>query len=283
MQGKPILEPRDLRRYADAIVKASLGVTVGDTLVVQGEPAHRELVVAVAEAGYRAGARVVEVMYGDPLVLRARLKRGRDEALGVVTPWAAQRLRELMKPTAARAAITGESEPGYLDGIPAQRIATEFSRVAKHTAAFRRANADMSARWTGAAWPTDQWAARVYPKLSPLEGKRRLAQDFLSFCRLTDADGPGSSGWLKHLRALTRRAAKLTHLELAALELHGPGTDLRVRLSPGTRWLGGQEETPWGREDRRRTCRPRRRSRARTRPPRKARSPARSRSRSRVG
>ena len=246
MQAKPILEPRELRRYADAIVKASLGVTVGETLVVQGEPAHRELAVAVAEAGYRTGARVVEVIYGDPLVLRARLKRGRDEALGVVTPWSARRLRELMKPSAARAVITGESEPGYLDGIPPQRIATEFSRVAKQTAAYRRASLDLRARWTGAAWPTDHWAAQVYPKLSPLEGKRRLAQDFLSFCRLTDADGPGSSGWLRHVRALARRAAKLTRLELTALELHGPGTELRVRLSPGTRWLGGQEETPRG-------------------------------------
>lgn len=246
MQAKSILEPKDLRRYADAIVKASLGVTAGETLVVQGEPAHRELIVAVAEAGYRAGADVVEVLYGDPLVLRARLKRGRDEALGRITPWGALRMRELSKPSAARAAITGESEPGYLNGIPAQRIATEFGRAAKHTAAFRRANLDMRARWSGAAWPTDFWAGQVYPKLSPLEGKRRLARDFLWFCRLTDEDGPGSSGWLKHVRALARRAAKLTRLELVELELHGPGTGLRLRLVPGTRWLGGQAETPWG-------------------------------------
>jgi aminopeptidase len=246
VQGEPLLEPPELRRYADAIVKASLGVTVGETLVVQGEPAHRELMIAVAEAGYRAGAHVVEVTYGDPFVLRARLEHGRDDTLGVVTPWSARRMRELMKPSAARAAITGESEPGYLDGIPPQRIATEFSRIAKQTTAFRRANLDMRARWTGAAWPTDYWAAQVYPELPPLEGKRRLAQDFLSFCRLTDADGCGSSGWLKHVRTLARRAAKLTRLELAGLELHGPGTDLRLRLAPGTRWLGGQEETPSG-------------------------------------
>jgi aminopeptidase len=246
VQAGQILEPHELRRYAEAIVKASLGVTAGETLVVQGEAAHRELMVAVAEAGYRAGAHVVDVIYGDPLVLRARLEHGRDEALGVVTPWSARRMRELTKPSAARAAITGESEPGYLDGIPPRRIATEFSRVAKQTTAFRRANLDLRARWTGAAWPTDHWAAQIYPELPPLEGKRRLAQDFLSFCRLTDADGSGSSGWLKHVRALAQRAAKLTRLELAGLELHGPGTELRLRLVPGTRWLGGQEETPWG-------------------------------------
>ena len=54
---KPLLPAESLARYADAIVKASLGIEQGDTLVVLGEPEHRELLVAVAEAAYRAGAR----------------------------------------------------------------------------------------------------------------------------------------------------------------------------------------------------------------------------------
>jgi aminopeptidase len=246
VSGDAILEPKELRRYADAIVKASLGVTTGETLVIQAETAHRELAVAAAESGYRAGARIVEIQYAEPLLTRARLLNARDETLGVVSPWSKRRYQELAKPRAARAAITGESEPGYLDGIPPKRIAVDAARAMSQISAYRRASLDLRARWTGAAWPTDHWAAQVYPELPPLEGKRRLARDFLWFCRLTDADGSGSSGWLKHVRTLARRAAKLTRLELAALELHGPGTELRLRLVPGTRWLGGQEETPWG-------------------------------------
>src|ERR1700687_5718455 len=123
MEGDRLLEPRELRRYADAIAKASLGVTTGDTLVVTAEPAHRELAVAVATAGYRAGALVSDVWYSDPLVIRARLQHAQDGAPGLVTPWAERRSRELIKPHGARAAITGESEPGYLDGIPPKRIA----------------------------------------------------------------------------------------------------------------------------------------------------------------
>ena len=241
-----ILEPAQLRRYADAIVKAGLGVALGDTLVVQAEPAHRELAVEVVAAGYRAGATIVELQYYDPLVTRARLLNGRDESLGAFSPWAKRRMQELAKPSAARAAITGESEPGYLDGIPPKKIGLDFSRAAEQSKAFRRANLDMRARWTGAGWPTDFWAGQVYPDLSPLEGKRRLAQDFLWFCRLTDEDGKGSTGWVKHTRALARRAVKLTKLGLVALELRGPGTELDVGLASGTRWLGGPEETQSG-------------------------------------
>ncbi len=241
-----ILRPAERRRYADAIVKAALGVGAGDTLVVQAEPAHRELAVEVVAAGYRAGARIVELNYYDPLVTRARLLHGRDEAIGAVSPWAKRRWQELAKPTGARAAIIGESEPGYLDGIPAKKIGLDFARTAQQSKAFRRANLDLRARWTGAGWPTDYWATKVYPELEPLAAKRKLAQDILWFCRLTDADGKGSTGWLSHTRALSRRAVKLTKLGLVALELRGPGTALDLRLVAGTRWLGGPEVTPEG-------------------------------------
>jgi aminopeptidase len=242
----PLLESSQLRRYADAITKASLGITKGDVLLVQGSCAHRELVVAVAEAGYRAGAEVVDVSYYDPLAERARLEHGSKAALGVVTPWALRRMRELVKPHGARAVIIGTSEPDFLHGIPNRRIATDSAGVARQTKFFQRANLDLDARWTGAGWPTDYWAGQVYPELAAHEGKQRLAQELLRFCRLTDEDGKGSTGWLAHVRGLARRAARLTKLGLTALELRGPGTKLDVRLAPDTRWLGGQEQTATG-------------------------------------
>jgi aminopeptidase len=241
-----ILDPESRRRYADAIVKASLGVGKGDYLFVQGHPEHREMVVATAEAGYRAGATTVEVVYYDPLVERAHLEHGSKASLGVVSPWSLRRMRELAKPVGARAVLTGEVDHGYLDGIDPKRIAADQAGVAAQTKFFRRANLDLNARWTGAAWATDYWASQVYPDLPRLEGKRKLQRDFLWFCRLTDEDGAGARGWLDHVRAIARRSAKLTKLGLAALELRGPGTELDVKLTPGTRWLGGQEETASG-------------------------------------
>ena len=236
-----LLPSESLARYADAIVSACLGIDDGDTLVVQGEPAHRELLVAVAESAYRSGAQYVDVLTQDPLVMRARLLHGSDDALGAVSPWARRRFRELAGPHGALVQIAGEGDGGYLDGVSPERIATDYSRLAKQVSFLRRAQLNMRARWTIAGWPTDYWAGQVYPGLDPLKAKRRLARDLLSFCRLTDEDGKGTSGWRQHLRTLSRRSARLTKLDLTRLELRGPGTELEMGLAPNSRWLGGPE------------------------------------------
>jgi aminopeptidase len=245
---EPLLPPETLARYADAIVRASLGIGKGDSLVVQGEPEHRQLLVAIAESAYRAGAQFVDVVTTDPLVMRARLLHGRDDALGALSPWARRRFREISSPHGALAAIAGEGETGYLDGVPPQRIATDYSRIAKQLGFLRRAQLNMESRWTIAAWPTDHWAGQVYPKLEPLKAKRKLARDLVSFCRLADEDGKGTTGWRDHLRTLTRRSQRLTKLGLARLELRGPGTELDLGYVEGTRWLGGFETLVDGRK-----------------------------------
>ena len=248
MAPEPLLPPESLARYADAIVRASLGIEKGDTLVVQGEPEHRELLVALAESAYRVGARFVDVVTNDPLVLRALLLHGNDDALGAVSSWARRRLREASGPHGALAHIAGEGEAGYLDGIPPKRIATDYSRRAKQLDFLRRAQLNMRARWIIAGWPTDHWAGQVYPELELLEAKRRLAADLLRFCRLAEEDGKGTSGWREHVRTLSRRSARLTKLGLVRLELRGPGTELDLAFVEGTRWLGGFETLADGRK-----------------------------------
>jgi len=247
MTREPLLPAESLERYAEAIVDASLGIEKGDTLVVQGEPEHRELLVALADAAYRAGAQFVDVVTSDPLVMRAKLLHGTADAIGALSPWSRRRLREVAGPRGALAAITGEGEAGYLDGVPPERIATDYSGLAKQTAFLRRAQLNMQARWAIAAWPTDHWAGQVYPELEPLRAKRRLAADLLHFCRLSGEDGKGTTGWLKHLRTLSRRSARLTKLGLSRLELRGPGTELDVGFVAGTRWIGGPETLVDGR------------------------------------
>ena len=244
--GEAILDAADRERYADAVVRHCVYLRERDTLFVQAHPEHRELAVALVEAGYRASARRVDLDYAEPRAQAARIRHARDEYLGPVTEWRVKQLRELLEPASALVTLVGEADPGVFDGLPPERVARDSMRPLAKLPWYVRAVKEGRRRWAGAGWPTAYWASQVYPDLPPLEGQRRLARDLLWFCRLGPDDPPGAEGWSQHVEALAQRARTLTALDLERVELRGPGTDLVVRLPEGTRWLGGQEENTLG-------------------------------------
>ena len=243
---KPLLPPKDLERYANAVVKVGLSIVRGDDLIVTCQPAHRELAVAVVEAAYRAKARSVEVEYVDPFIRAAYLRSAPDKAIGFVTPWRAARVRASAKPTTATLLIGGESEPGALDGIPGDRLAADMTRPLERFPDVRRASRQGKRRWGIVAWPVPAWAARVYPEASPDAAQRKLARDLLSFLRLGPSDPPGVQGLRDHLEAIARRARRITQLKLQKVEVRGPGTALIVALHPDTLWSGGGGKNFYG-------------------------------------
>jgi aminopeptidase len=241
-----LLEPEQLERYADAVVHACLGLAEGDLLAVHAALAHRELAIALAEAGYRAGARLVEVHYLDPHARAARIRHAADEHLGHVPAWELRRERGLRRPDAASINIMGEADPGVFDGLPAERVAEDHARQAKQLKPFYRGAQAGKRRWVGVAWPTPTWAESVYPELDPLAAQQALARDLLHFCRLGPDDPPGFEGWTRHTDRLVARARALTDLDLRRLEVRTAETALDLRLVPGSRWLGGPRENAWG-------------------------------------
>ncbi|HJZ60926.1 MAG TPA: aminopeptidase [Miltoncostaeaceae bacterium] len=236
--------PEDLARYAERVLRDAVAFRPGDTLIADGETAHRELLVALAEAAYRGGARHVEIRYTDRRVQLAKLLDGTDDALGVVTPWDERRLRGTLDPRTAVVHVSGEEEPGLLAKVDPARTSTDYARRAKQLRWYLNAIVEHRVRWTIVAWPTAAWARRVYPELARTEAQRRLAADLLSFCRL--GPGDGEDGWSRHARRLERRVAALNRRRFTGLELRGPGTSLDIALVPGARWMGGGEVTTHG-------------------------------------
>ena len=236
---RELLQPQELARYADAVVKVGIAVGRGDDLLVTCQPAHREFAVALVEAGYRAGARSVDIEYTDPLVRAAYLRTAPDKSIGYVAPWRGSRVRASVKPETATLWIAGEGEPGAMNGVPGERVAADMTRSVKRFDDVRRATRLGKRRWSIAAWPTESWAGTVYPKLASDAAQRRLARELLDFCRVGKNDPPGVTGLRQHLAALRRRAQRLTRLKLQSIELRGPWTELSVALHPDSLWLGG--------------------------------------------
>jgi aminopeptidase len=235
-----------LARYAECMVKAGVALRRDDILTVTASHGHRELAVALAEAGYRAGACVVEVRYDDPQLHAARIRYAAEKCLGELTPWAGARFRRAIAPDVAVIGTLGESDPGVFDGLPPERVAAEHQRPALKLKSYVKAALDGRVRWSGCAWPTEYWAMQVYPDLGAEKAQKRLAKDLFEFCRLGPGDPPGIEGWTAHAKALQQRAQRLSRMKLERLRVRAPGTDLEVAFSPGTIWRGGRERGPYG-------------------------------------
>jgi aminopeptidase len=243
---KPLLPPDELARYADAMVRTAVAIGKDDHLIVTCEPAHREFGIALLEAGYRAGAKAVEVIYSDPLLRAARLRTAPERYVGYVSPWRAKRLRATLEPKTATLLVAGDGEPNALNDIDPKLLAIEQTAPLNQLPWLRRALGKNLRRWGIIAWPTEPWARQVYPNLKPEAAMRKLARDLMWFCRLGPEDPSGRKGLQEHLDAVRRRAGRLTKLKLAELELRAPGTELRTALHPEGLWLGGGEKNAHG-------------------------------------
>ena len=241
------MKPDELRRYAEMLVRGCLALRRGDTLLQRAAIPHRDLAVAVAEAAYRAGAAAVDVEYEDGRIYAARILHASNAALGSRTSWQRERVRALGNEDVAILQVMGEHELDVVAGLPPERVAEDSKRLAAgaEMACVRR---EGRLRGTICAWPTEDWAARVFPGLDSGKAQRRLARDILSFCRVGPNDPAGHSGWTAHLATLRRRATRLTKLDLVELEVRDHGTDLRFKIAPLSMWRGGGETDHWGRK-----------------------------------
>jgi len=230
----------------DALAALAVGVSAnvasGQTVIVRADLADAPLVRAIARAAYRRGAQQVEVDWNDPLVRKIRLQEARGAALGWVSPWVHELPTKLGEVRGARIVLAGNSAPGLYDDIDAGRLGRDTVPIPEWGVVI----AERTVNWGAVPSPTRGWAGLVHPDLDGDAALERLWSEIERVCRLDEPD-PGAA-WRARAAELTGSAERLSSAELDTLHFKGEGTDLRVGLLPGVRWLGGGLTTAWGRE-----------------------------------
>jgi aminopeptidase len=227
----------DLARYAELIVRVGANVQPGQIVFVNGLVEHAPLIRAVTESAYSAGARYVEVVYGDQHVRKAFITHGADDDLSMTWPWDLKRYEALLD-GAAIVAITGDPEPELLAGIDLARLGR--ARPLEGTKLYVQAVTERLTNWTIAAYPTEGQARQVFGE----PDVDRLWDAVARAVRLDAADPV--QAWREHVGRLRRRAERLNELALDAVRFQGPGTDLAVGLLPEAPWMCGDVETRSG-------------------------------------
>ncbi|PHX80812.1 MAG: hypothetical protein CK540_05885 [Thermoleophilia bacterium] len=244
--GMTVMTPDELDRYAAAVIDTCLHIKKGDTVAIHGEPGSRPYMHALVEAAYASGARFVDVLYVDPIIRRARITGAKDVSTLKWSPrWHLTRMKDLVAADASIISIAGEENPGLMKGIDPKRAMLEMTARMPGREAYLKAVAAGIARFCVVAYPAPGWAKQVYPTLSADRAQRALAKDLLSFCRIGADDAPGA--WGRHVETLVKRSALVNKRNFMSIEFKAPGTDLKVGLSPKTRFCAAEMKTPNGR------------------------------------
>ncbi|HWH55898.1 MAG TPA: aminopeptidase [Gaiellaceae bacterium] len=227
------------RRVAELAVRVGANVAPGqDVVVFSLSLEHAPLARLIADEAYRAGARYVSAIYWDAYVKRARLLHAPEESLGFVPDWFNRSITEAVENEAASVTITGDPDLTVFDDLDPQRVGLDPMPLVPallELVESRRVN------WTIVPCPTAGWAQRLF-------GEPDLARLWEVLTPILRLDRPDPiEAWSQHVDALGERGRALDERGFDALHFEGPGTDLRVGLIPGSRWLSAQFDTIRGR------------------------------------
>ena len=227
-----------LDRLAELAVRVGANVQPGQDVEILGFVEHAPLARAAARAAYRAGARFVEVTYGDAHVHRAMIEHADDDVLSWTPQWMVERLRELVGRRGARIFITGDPEPDLLSDLDGERVGR--ARRVELVREWVRVVGDNALSWTIVAYPSEGWARTVLgePDVDRL-------WDALERASRLDEPDPGAA-WAARMDELETRAERLTGRRFDAVRFRGPGTDLTIGLLPDVDWAAARFRTSWG-------------------------------------
>lgn len=229
-------ERSQLARYADVAIRVGVGLAAGDRLLIVSSVDAKDFTRILVEQAYAAGAVNVDVMWTDDAVSRARFEHGSAHAAEVVSTMTRARLAayeagDLML-------YVGGNDPNALAGLDPQRISGFQRTNAQALEPLMRAQGTLERAWSIVAAPSEAWAASVYPGEEPDTAIELLWSAIFRACRI-DREDPVAA-WRSHATDLDARSKHLTARGYVGLRYEAPGTDLRLGLPDGARWVGGR-------------------------------------------
>ena len=232
-----------LDNYADLAVRVGVNLQPGQRLMIRAPVAAAMMVRRLAERAYRAGSRLVDVMWNDDKVSRLRFELAPEDSLEAYPLWRAEGIRAAVDRGDAFLNVLA-SDPEAFKGIDSARIATARKVAQEHLRPFIEKIRSHEVAWSIVAAPVPEWAAMVFPAEGQEQAEILLWSAILAATRADQAEPVAR--WQEHLGRLHGLCAHLDARRYHALHFQAPGVDLRVGLAPGHRWVGGGTATHEG-------------------------------------
>ncbi|HEX5836274.1 MAG TPA: aminopeptidase [Anaerolineales bacterium] len=232
-----------LRKYAEAIVKVGLNIREGQRLIITNAtargvpPAGRPLVHEVAKAAYAAGARFVDVIWGDEEMIRIRLQNAPADSFVEYPKWHVSGLMDIIRNGDALLSIYANN-PDALSGLDSERIG---AMQKAHLQNYEEIGIQVSRNainWCVVASAAPAWAKKIFPDLPDDEAQAKLWQAIFETTRATEPDPVAA--WQEHIKNLRKRADYLQAKKYDSLHYKSENTDFTLGLPRGHKWISAQ-------------------------------------------
>lgn len=232
-----------MKKYAQLIAVTGANVQKGQEVMINSSVETAEFARMVAEECYRAGAKKVIVEWSYQPLEKTNYRYRSVKTLSTIEKWEIERLEH--RATVLPAMIYLESEdPDGLAGVNQQKVAKARQARYPIIKPFRD-RMENKYQWVIAAVPGEEWAKKMFPRLSRHQAVEKLWEAILYTAR-ADGEDP-ISDWKKHNANLAEKCRYLNSLGIDELIYHSSnGTDFRVGLIPDVDFLGGGETSLQG-------------------------------------
>jgi aminopeptidase len=232
-----------LQKYAEAIVKVGLNLRAGQRLIItlmatRGVP-HQfaPLVHEVTKSAYKAGAKYVEVLWGDEEMLRIRAQYAPKDSFDEYPTHTIDAIMNMITKGDALLSITG-SNPDLMGGLDPEVVGMMQKTHLNIAGKVTEIVTTNAMNWCVVAAAGEDWAKKVFPDLSTEKAVEKLWKAIFETCRIDQPDPV--AGWQKHIDSMKERARYLQSKQFTALHYKAPGTDFTLGLPSGNLWISAQ-------------------------------------------
>ena len=232
-----------MQKYAEAIVRVGLNLREGQRLIITNAtsrgvpPPARSLVHAVTKAAYAAGARYVDVIWGDEEMLRLRLQYAPADSFNEYPKWMVNGILDLFEKGDALLSLYA-NDPDVYQGLDTERVGAMQRSHLENWAPISTLVTRNASNWSIAAAAAPAWAAKIFPDLPSEEAMEKLWQAIFETTRATASDPVAA--WEEHIKNLRKRAAYLQSKKYSALHYKSDQTDFTLGLPVGHKWISAQ-------------------------------------------
>ena len=232
-----------LRKYAEAIVRVGLNLRAGQRLIITNAtsrgvpPAARPLVHEVAKAAYAAGARFVDVIWGDEELLRIRMQHAPADSFHEYPQWQVNGIMDIIKNGDALLSIYANN-PDVYSGMDPERLGAMQKTHLEHYQEVGLQVTRNAINWCVVAAAAPAWAARIFPDLPIAEAEEKLWRAIFETTRAVEPDPVAA--WGEHIKTMRKRAEYMQARKFTALHYKSDKTDFTLGLPNGHKWISAQ-------------------------------------------